>query len=159
MLNNDVLRRLRYALNITDLRVIELFGLAGHPIKREELDGLFSKEEEAGFVPCDDATAELFFKGLVTSRRGVKDEGKAEAGKKPRGPDTHLGNNEILRYIRIALELRDDDIIAIMKLAGTVVSRAEVNALFRNREHANYRPCGDQFLRNFLQGLTSKYRV
>jgi uncharacterized protein YehS (DUF1456 family) len=154
MLLNDVLRRLRYALNITDLRVIELFELAGYPIQRRELESLFKKEDDEGFIECDDSTAELFFKGLVISRRGARDEPD-----EPRASAARLSNNDILRYIRIALELRDEDIIAIMKLADTIVSKAEVNALFRKRGHTNFRPCGDQFLRNFLQGLTTKYRV
>lgn len=155
MTNNDILRRLRYALNITDLRVIELYELAGYPMKREELDSIFRREDEEGFVECDDSRAELFLKGLIASRRGPREEGPER--KRPAG--VHLGNNEILRLIRIALELRDENIIAIMKMAEVVVSKAEVNALFRKREHPNYRPCGDQFLRNFLQGLTAKYRV
>jgi uncharacterized protein YehS (DUF1456 family) len=153
--NNDVLRRLRYALNITDLRVMELYGLAGYPMQREELESLFKREDEEGFVECDDWRAELFLKGLIASRRGPREEGN----ERKRPASVHLGNNEILRLIRIALELRDEDIIAIMKMADVVVSRAEVNALFRKREHPNYRPCGDQFMRNFLQGLTARYRV
>jgi len=154
--NNDILRRLRYALNITDLKVIELFGLAGREIDRAEEEGIFKREDEGGYVACTDEVLALFLDGLVTSRRGRREED----GTKPRLPGPkRLSNNDILKSIRIALELKDSDIIEIMRLADVEISKSELNALFRKREHQNYRPCGDQFLRNFLAGLTAKYRV
>ena len=64
-----------------------------------------------------------------------------------------LSNNDILKKIRIALELKDDDIVNILKLADFEISKSELNALFRRDDHPNYMPCGDQLLRNFLNGL------
>jgi len=153
--NNDILIRLRYALNITDLKLVELFALAERPLSVEVLRQLFLREEDEGFKECDGATLSAFLQGLVVSRRGRKD---SAAGTTP--PWTgNPGNNEVLKALRIALELRDDDIGAILKLAGFDASKAEIGALFRNKNHENYRLCGDQFLRNFLAGLTKKYRV
>lgn len=152
---NDVLIRLRYALNITDLKVIELFGLAGREVSRTEIEPWFRHEGEAGYAECPDAMLDLFLAGLILSRRG-KREGDGDA---PREPRARLSNNDILKAIRIALELRDEDIMAIMKLAGMELSKTELSALFRKPRQPNYRPCGDQVLRNFLAGLTAKYRV
>jgi uncharacterized protein YehS (DUF1456 family) len=67
-------------------------------------------------------------------------------------------NNDILKKLRIALKLQDSDIVEILKLADFEVSASEVNALFRNPEHANFRECGDQLLRRFLDGLITKNR-
>jgi len=64
-----------------------------------------------------------------------------------------LTNNDILKKLRVALELRDDDIIEILKLCDFEVSKTEINALFRKEDHPNYQKCGDQLLRNFLNGL------
>lgn len=64
-----------------------------------------------------------------------------------------MTNNDILKKIRVALKLKDEDIIQILNLAGFSLSKGEVNALFRNEEHPNYVECGDQILRNFLNGL------
>lgn len=64
-----------------------------------------------------------------------------------------MTNNDILKKLRIALKLRDDDLIEILKLVDFTISKSEVSALFRNEEHPNYKECGDQILRNFLNGL------
>lgn len=64
-----------------------------------------------------------------------------------------LSNNDILKKLRVALELRDEDVIKILKLVDFDISKSEINALYRNPEHPNFKPCGDQLLRNFLNGL------
>jgi len=64
-----------------------------------------------------------------------------------------MDNNEILKKLRIALELRDDDIIEILRLADFTISKSELSALFRKEDHPNYKNCGDQIMRNFLRGL------
>lgn len=154
--NNDVLKRLRYALNIPDPKIVEMLASAGYAIEKAELEGIFVAEGEPGYVGCDDSLMEKFLDALVQSRRG-KREGAEEARPQPSGHQ-RLSNNDILKRIRIALELKDEDIIAIMRLAGSEISKSELGALFRKRGHPNYRPCGDQFLRLFLSGLTTKYR-
>jgi len=64
-----------------------------------------------------------------------------------------LTNNDILKKLRVALELRDDQVIEILKLVDFEVSKSEINALYRNPDHPKYMECGDQLLRNFLNGL------
>jgi uncharacterized protein YehS (DUF1456 family) len=69
-----------------------------------------------------------------------------------------LTNNDILKKLRVALELKDDDIIHILKLAEFEVTKSELTALFRKPDHPNYKECGDQLLRNFLNGLVTYKR-
>jgi uncharacterized protein YehS (DUF1456 family) len=64
-----------------------------------------------------------------------------------------LTNNDILKKIRVALELKDEDVVKILKLADFDISKSELNALYRKPDHPNYKECGDQLLRNFLNGL------
>jgi uncharacterized protein YehS (DUF1456 family) len=64
-----------------------------------------------------------------------------------------MSNNEIMKKLRVALHLRDDEIIEILKLVDFKVSKTELSALFRSEDHPNFKPCGDQILRNFLNGL------
>jgi uncharacterized protein YehS (DUF1456 family) len=171
MTNNDILIRLRYALNITDLRLVEIFALAGKTLSVEDLRPLFLKEEATGYQDCDGPTLGAFLEGLVTSLRGKRAAGTeaapAKPGTKPGKPASsgkpawvrHPSNNDVLKAVRVALSLREEDIVAIVRLAGVDASRSEINALFRKEGQENYRPCGDQFLRNFILGLTKKYRV
>jgi uncharacterized protein YehS (DUF1456 family) len=154
MINNDILRQLRYALNINDSTIIEIFKLSDHEIDRAGLTGLFKKEDEEGFVICSDALLGYFLDGLILLRRGRKETKPGET----RGPASRLTNNAILKKIRIALELKEDDMLAILRLAEVDISKAELTALFRKEGQKNYKECGDQFLRKFLRGLTLRLR-
>ena len=69
-----------------------------------------------------------------------------------------LSNNDILKKLRVALSLRNDDILEILKLVDFEISKGELSAFFRQKGHKNYRECGDQIIRNFLQGLTIHFR-
>ena len=155
MTNNDILRRFRYALDISNPKMLEIFRTSGHEIDQETLIALLKKEEEAGCLPCSNSLLEDFFDGLITLKRGRQEGAPAE----PARSGSERINNVILRKLRIALNMKDDDMAAVMMLAGVRVTRSELGALFRSRGHKNYKECGDQFLRSFLTGLTNRYRV
>jgi len=69
-----------------------------------------------------------------------------------------MTNNDIFKKLRVALMLRDDEIVEILKLADFNISKSELGAFFRKENHPNYRECGDQVLRNFLNGLVVHLR-
>jgi uncharacterized protein YehS (DUF1456 family) len=150
MTNNDLLRRLRYALKLNGVSIAELCALGGQEIRPVAVLNLLKKEDEPGFAVCDDTMMGAFLDGLITSRRGPRE---ALPGMAP-AADSQLNNNLILRKLRIALELNDRDMLAIFRLAGVSVSKAELTALFRGAGQRNYKECGDQLLRNFVRGLT-----
>ena len=161
MVNNDIMIRLRYALNITDLKLVELFELAGAPLSAEALRPLFLKEDDEGFRECDGPTLGAFLEGLVISRRGRREDAQSagQAGTAKPAWAHQPSNNDVLKAVRIALQLREEDIVAILRSVNVDASKSEINALFRRKDQDNFRPCGDQFLRNFLAGVTKKYRV
>jgi len=64
-----------------------------------------------------------------------------------------MDNNDVFKKLRVALHLRDDDIIQILKLVDYEITKSELSAIFRKDDHPNYKPCGDQLLRNFLNAL------
>ena len=64
-----------------------------------------------------------------------------------------MSNNDIIKKLRVALQLRNDQIIEILKLVDFRISASELGAFFRNEDHPNFKPMGDQILRNFLNGL------
>jgi len=150
MTNNDLLRSLRYALKLDGETIAELCTLGGHEIKPLNVLKLLKKEEETGFAVCDDTVMGAFLDGLIVSRRGAQ-EPKPGAAK---APEAALNNNLILRKLRIALELNEEGMLAVLAKAGVQLSKSELSAMFRAKGHRNYKPCGDQFLRHFIRGLT-----
>jgi len=155
MTNNDILRQLRFALNINDSTMIEIFKLSDHEIEQSSVTGLLKKEDEEGFALCGDDVLRYFLDGLILHKRGRKEMRLGETRKS----DSRLINNAILKKIRIALELKEDDMLGILKLANVDISKHELTALFRKEGHKNYKECGDQFLRKFLKGLSIRYRT
>jgi uncharacterized protein YehS (DUF1456 family) len=154
MNNNDILRRVRYALDISNPGMIDIFKLSGCTLELPTLLKLLKKEEEEDFIACSNPLLSFFLDGLITHKRGRKES----ADDQPPKPDASLNNNAILKKLRIALDLKEEDMLSVMKLADVVLSKSELSALFRNKEHKHYKECGDQFLRNFLQGLTVRNR-
>ena len=64
-----------------------------------------------------------------------------------------MSNNDIMKKLRVALKFTDDDILEVLALADFRVTKTELGAIFRKEDHPNFKPCGDQLLRNFLNGL------
>jgi uncharacterized protein YehS (DUF1456 family) len=152
MNNNDILRRIRYALDISNPGMIDIFKLSGCTLEQPTLLKLLKKEEEEEFISCSNPLLSFFLDGLIIHRRGRRDSGEVPK------PDASLNNNAILKKLRIALDLKEEDMLALLKLAGVTISKSELSALFRNKGHKHFKECGDQFLRNFLQGLTIRHR-
>lgn len=69
-----------------------------------------------------------------------------------------MTNNDIFKKLRVALQLRDDQIVEIMQLVDFRITKSELGAIFRAEDHENYMECGDQILRNFLNGLVIHLR-
>jgi uncharacterized protein YehS (DUF1456 family) len=154
MINNDVLRRVRYALELNDQTMIKIFALSDVEISRDELLNLLKKDNQEGYVELDNKRMDAFLKGLITYRRGKLE---TQPGQPPK-PVVPLTNNGILKKLRIALNFKEDDMLDTLKLAGLELSKGELSAFFRQKGHKNYRECGDQIIRNFLQGLTIHFR-
>jgi len=151
---NDVLRRVRYALSLNNSAMVEIFRLVGHTVKHGEITSFLKKEGEDGYRELSEEMLCLFLDGLILKNRGAQDNGKSDAP----GCTVPLSNNAILKKIRVALRLKDSDIMDVLRLAQVKLSKSEVNAFFRAEGHENYKACGDQVLRNFLKGLTMRFR-
>lgn len=150
--NNDILRRLRYVFSFNDKQMIEIFALARWEITSKDLLGWLKHEEEPEYVRCDDMSFNCFLDGLIIHKRGPKD------GETPKPEKTAINNNLIFRKLKIALNYKDEDIMAALELADFRISKHELSAFFRKSDHKNYRECQDQVLRNFLKGIQLKYR-
>ena len=152
MTKNDILRRLRYALNINDAQVAKTIARAGKTASPGEVVSWLKRDEDDGFVEISDAMLCSFLDGLIIEKRGARPDGSIPE------PLEFLSNNEILKKLRIALELRDEDLTAVFERAEFVVTKAELSSFFRKEGHRNYRKCPEQVLRKFIQGLGDKFK-
>ena len=154
MINNDVLRSIRYMLDLSDIKVVEITRLADvdFPIERADIDAFLKKDNDAGYVECRDVALAHFLDGLVIHYRGVNE------AQPRRQVETRVNNNMVLKKLRVAFELKDVDMHQVFSDAGFPVSKPELSALFRQPGHSNFRPCGDQMLRNLLKGLALRFR-
>ena len=171
--NNDILIRLRYALDIRDIDMVEIFKLGGAELTVEEVRKMLIKskdiyryhnvgddhdeiEEKEENIKCKNSMLESFLNGFIIFKRGKQDPkpGQSEtAVLKDENP-----NNMLLKKLKIGLSLTSDDMLDIFKQTGVIVTKGELSALFRKEGHKHYKECGDKYARNFLKGLTIKYR-
>ena len=154
MINNDILRSVRYMLDLGDGKIVDIIKLsdAEFSISKEDVRSFLKKDVEEGHAECSDLVLAHFLDGLVFHYRG-KDESLP-----PRPLEKRITNNLVLKKLRVAFELKDADMHQAFVDAGFPVSKPELSALFRQPDHKNFRACGDQLLRNFLKGLTLRLR-
>jgi len=154
MNNNDRLTRLRYALDIKDNDMVEIFRLGGVTVTKDNYLSMLRKINDENYeIELEDETFERFLNGLIISQRGAKKDEKVVF-------ELHPGNanNVFLKKVKIALSLTTDDMLMYLSNAGVSVSKSELSAFMRKEGHRNYKVCGDNYTRHFLKGLMVDYR-
>ena len=173
MTNNDILIRLRYALDIKNTDMVEIFKLGGIEVTKEEVRKMLIKskdsyndevgndeiDEEEENIKCNNFMLESFLNGLIIFKRGKQDP-KPGQPERPVMSIKNNGsvNNVLLKKLKIALSLTSEDMLDILEEAGVTVTKGELSALLRKEGHKNYKECGDKYARNFLKGLAIRYR-
>ena len=161
--NNDLLIRLRYALEIKNKEMAEIFKFGGVEVTVPEVIQILTKSddeyEDDNQIKCNNNMFDSFLNGLIIFKRG-RQESKPGESNTPEPVSTKSANvnNLLLKKVKIALALTTDDMLEIFEMAGIRVSKGELGALLRKEGHKNYKECGDKFARNFLKGLALKYR-
>lgn len=151
MTHNDILRRIRYTFDFDDATMLGFFAHNNVDVTRSQLSDWLRKEEDAGYAEIADRELSAFLNGLIVHRRGRKDGPPAPL-------ESELTNNIIFLKLKIALDLKAEDILAILALTDFFLSRHELSAFFRRTDHKHFRECKDQVLRRFLAGMQIKYR-
>ena len=154
MINNDVLRSIRYMLDLSDGMVVDIAKLAdpAFALDKHDVAAYLKRDDDPAHVECSDGVLAHVLDGLIVHLRG------RDPKHPPRPVEKRINNNAVLKKLRVAFELQDIDMHEIFEDAGFPVSKPELSALFRQHEHRNFRLCGDQMLRNFLKGLTLRVR-
>ena len=170
MENNDMLIRIRYALDIKNRDMVEIFKLGGLEVTPTELVKILTKLEDSkvvleedyeddNHINCTNNMMDAFLNGFIIHKRGKREQG-------PGQPDTPVLtikkngnlNNLLLKRLKIALELTSEEMLDIFESAGISITNGELSAVLRKEGHRNYKECGDKYIRNFLKGLAVKYR-
>lgn len=170
MNNNDILIRLRYALDIKDADMVKIFKLGNIEVTKEEVQKMLIKTKESQDyednildeeenIECDNLTLESFLNGLIIHKRGKQDPKPGQPEKPPMSIKNNRSvNNVLLKKLKIALTLTSDEMLDILAEAGVIITKGELSAILRKEGHKNYVACGDRYARNFLKGLALKYR-
>lgn len=165
MENNDILIRLRYALELKNKEMAEIFNLGGVEVSVPEVVKILTKsnededEKSDDQLKCNNKMFDSFLNGLIIYKRGKQEPkpGQVEVPV-PAVPKSMHINNLLLKKVKIALALTTEDMLDIFDKAGIIVTKGELGALLRKEGHKNYKVCLDNFARYFLKGLTIKYR-
>ena len=149
--NNDILKKLRVAHKFTDDDILKVLKLVDFEISKSALGDFFRNEDHPKYVAAGDQVLRNFLNGLIIEKRGRKEGPQPE-------PESKLNHNIVFRKLKIALDLKDDDILAILQLSDFRLSKHELSAFFRRPDHHHYRACQDQVLRNFIKGVQLQLR-
>lgn len=149
MANNDILRSIRDALEIDDQTMVQIFRESGREVGLSAISAFCASEDEDEYIPCADPVFGFFLEGLIIHKRGRKEDKPSPAAQ----PISHLTRNDIIKKLRIALDLKEDDLVAIFKASGMEISKNDLSALFRKEGNKHYKECSDRVLKGFLKGL------
>ncbi|QUG82274.1 DUF1456 family protein [Bacillus nitratireducens] len=169
MSNNDILKRVRYALDIKDIDMVEIFKLGEMEVTKEDVVDMLTKIkrspqheaenddviEDEYVLTCDMMMLEAFLNGFITLKRGKQDP---KPGQPASVQSKESANNLLLKKMKIALSLTSEDVLDILDSVGVIVTKGELGALLRKKGHKHYKECGDRYARNFIKGLAVKYR-
>lgn len=148
MTNNETLRLIQAALKLEPGDVARIFQAAGHIPGTADQTGYFLDPSEEGYVPCPNIALAAFLEGLIIDRRGPNP-------KKPGPPqltDSALDNSDVLKKLRIALDMLHTDVVATLARVGVNPTKSDVADWFRAKGHVQYRSASDAVLRYFLTG-------
>ena len=154
MTNNDLLRRLRYILNIKDTKIIKILALVDYQVPLPRVVSWLKKDNDEDFTECSDKDILAFLDGLIIEKRGKREPPPGQKLKPI--PTQRLNNNLIFLKLKIAFNLKSDDVLEMLELAEYNISSSELTAFFRKKNHRHYRVCKDQILRKFIKGLQLK---
>jgi len=150
---NEILYRIQKSLNLSLDDMLEAYKLEDYKMKDSHLNALLKRRLDKGFELCSYEELGVFLDGFITLKRG-------QSPKKENDDKTvELTNNLILKKLRIALELKENEIEIIFGLADMELSKQELKSLFRKENHKNFKKCSGELLLSFLEGLDEFYYV
>ena len=149
MENNFILKSIMEAFDLNKVDVLKSYKLIDKKVTQEDVDDILTDKNDEKFVLLSDEGLELFLNGFIVYKRGPSD-------KKGKPKKVELSNNLILKKLKIAYNLKDEDLIEIFANDGLEITKSQLTAYFRREGHQNYRKCSDALLKRFLKGCKIK---
>jgi uncharacterized protein YehS (DUF1456 family) len=134
------------SLKLDKVDILKAYRLVDKKITQDDVDDILREPSDEKFILLSDEGFELFLNGFITYKRGPS---KKKAGKKQK---IYFSNNVILKKLKIALDLKDEDIIEIFANDGLEITKSQLSAYYRRDGHVNYRKCSDSLLKRFIKG-------
>ncbi|KII78609.1 DUF1456 family protein [Vibrio renipiscarius] len=151
MTNNEILRRIQHALNLKNAQLIKAFEQADMTVTHDQMNNWLKEENEKSFSKMKDKELAVFLNGFINLKRGKKE------GEQPK-PELQLTNNMIFMKLRIALNMKVDDVLDALEVVGITLSKYEIGAYFRKTDNKNYKVCSDELLCDFLNAVQFSQR-
>jgi uncharacterized protein YehS (DUF1456 family) len=145
-----ILFKIKNALDLDNAMTLKIFGLADVDIDEAHLENILKKHSQDGYAICGYDKLGGFLDGLILSKRGSGSHKDNEA-------EIECTHNLILKKLRIALNLKEADMLDIFALSGHNIKKNELSALFRSESSHRYKSCDDDTLHAFLAGLDAFY--
>ena len=148
---NDILFKIKTALSLDEEMIIKAYTLVEYEMTRDRLSNILKKHQDKGYEEASYEELGLFLDGLVLLKRGESLTPKSEE------EIVELTNNLILKKLRVALELKEAELIILFALAEVTITKRQIGSLFRKEGGKNFKPCSDELLLSFLEGLDEFY--
>lgn len=149
MAKNVLLRSICGALNLDDAALVQIFRNAGRDVAPSTITAFQKTEKEDGYIPCSDPILGFFLDGLIIHLRG-RQEGQPVSAEAPVALLTH---NAVLKKLRIALDLKEEGLMDILKRGGITASKNDLTGYFRKPGHKHYKECSEEYLMGFIKGV------
>ncbi|MDD1826383.1 DUF1456 family protein [Photobacterium sp. ZSDE20] len=146
MTNNEILRRIQHALNLKNAQIIKAIEQADVTVAHDQVINWLKDDNDKSCSKMKDKELAVFLNGFINLKRGKKE------GAQPK-PEVALTNNMIFMKLRIALNMKAEDVLDVLEVVGVSLSKYEIGAYFRKPENKNYKVCEDQLLCEFLNGV------
>ncbi|MEZ9564738.1 DUF1456 family protein [Vibrio artabrorum] len=146
MTNNEILRRIQHALNLKNAQIIKAIEQADVTVAHDQVIDWLKDDNDKSCSKMKDKELAVFLNGFINLKRGKKE------GEQPK-PEVALTNNMIFMKLRIALNMKAEDVLDVLEVVGISLSKYEIGAYFRKPENKNYKVCEDQLLCDFLNGV------
>ena len=148
---NDILFKLKNALSLSYEDMIKAYELAEYKMTKERLESIMKRRYDRGYAKATYEELGVFLDGLILLKRGASDKVARDDEALP------LTNNLILKKVRVAMNLKEHELVILFALAGVELSRRQIGYLFRREGTKNFKACSDELLMAFLDGLDEFY--